>query len=109
MEHLEKRVLRLIPTGRQRPKPAKEIAQAVGVTDRTVMDIVARLIIKYRVPIIGDRGDNYGYYIPADETERLEGLQALRNQTTEQTNRLNVVTYCSLTEWRTLLESEGKI
>lgn len=107
MEHLEKRVLELIPTGRQRPKPAKEIAQAVSISERSVMDIIARLISKYRVPIIGERGDNHGYYIPANETERLEGLQALRNQTTEQTNRLNVVTYCSLTEWRTLLESEG--
>lgn len=107
MEALEKQVLSLMPIGRQRPRPVKEIAQAVGVTDRAVMDIVARLISKYRVPIIGERGDNHGYYIPADETERLEGLQALKSQTDEQTKRLNVVIYCSLTEWQRLLESEG--
>lgn len=107
MNQLEKQVLRLIPIGKDRPRPVKEIAQAVKVSERTTMDIVARLIIKYKVPIIGERGDKSGYFIPANETERLEGLKSLENQTKEQLKRLNVATYCSLTEWQKYLK-EGE-
>lgn len=106
MNQLEKQVLLLIPIGKERPRPTAEIAQAVGVDNRKVMGIVSRLITRYKIPIIGERGENNGYYIPANEFERQAGLQALENQTKEQIKRLNVATYCSLTEWKEFLEDD---
>lgn len=107
MNELEKRLLRLLPVGSDRPIGTKELMQLLGISRRDVMEMINRLIMKYGIPIIGRRGENSGYYIPKNNRERFEGLRPLRNQTREQLERLDIVSFSSLTEWQKYLK-EGE-
>lgn len=106
MNDLEKRVLRLIPTGASQPRQAKYIAQLVGVDIRTVRNIVNRLIIRYSVPIVVKRGLVSGFYIPETDSERLGGIRELRAQHKNEGKRLDTLISASLTDWKEYLKDD---
>lgn len=51
----DKRVLRLIKVGAENSITGLEISLTTKLTERTVQDIIKRLIIKHNIPIVGVR------------------------------------------------------
>lgn len=92
MNRLEKRTLRLIKVGAENATPASEITRLLKVNPRTVRSIIYRLVTRY------------GYYIPRDQEELLEGARSLYNQNQEEQKRLTVLLNASLTDWQDYLK-----
>lgn len=104
MTELEQRILRLIPVGASQPRQTRYIADLLGVGIRTVRDNINRLIIRYGVPIVAKRGLVSGYYIPANDTERLEGIRELKAQYDTEGKRLDVLIKADLESYKKLLK-----
>ncbi|MVX59180.1 HTH domain-containing protein [Streptococcus danieliae] len=103
MTDLEVRLLRLIPVGSERPINGKEIAKLLGIGERTVRDIISRLIVRYGVPIVANRGINSGHYIPANDSERLEGIRELNSQYQAEGKRLGTLISADLKQHEKIL------
>ena len=81
----DKRVLRLIKVGAENSITGAEISLITKLAERTVQDIISRLITRYGVPIIGIRhGAFRGYFIPANKEELLDGAKTFYNQIREE-------------------------
>lgn len=104
MTDLEKRVLQLIPIGADNPRQGRYIAMTLQLNIRAVRDIISRLVIKYGVPIVAKRGLVSGYYIPANEQERLEGIRELNAQYNQEGKRLNVLISADLESYKEFLD-----
>lgn len=100
------RVLRLIPIGKERSQSTKEIADLLKIDVRTVREIVRNLIIKHNIAICGSRNTTGGYYIPSNDTERIEGIRALDKQNQEELKRINALMYADLNEQDKYLKGE---
>lgn len=101
----DKRVLRLIKVGSENSITGAEIALILKLEERTVQNIISRLITRYGVPIIGVRhGFNRGYFIPADKEELLDGAKAFYNQVQEEQKRLSVLLNADLDSYKGLLK-----
>lgn len=109
MTDLEKQILRLIPVGADNPRAGKYIANLVGIDIRTVRENINRLIVRYGVPIVAKRGLVSGYYIPENDSERLEGIRELRAQHSNEGRRLDTLIGASLTDWREYLNDDEPI
>lgn len=107
MTDLEKRVLRLIPTGTEQPRQGRYIAKLLNIDIRVVRNVISRLIIKYGIPIVAKRGLVSGYYIPANDTERLEGIRELKAQYDNEGKRLSVLISADLESYKKLLKGAG--
>ena len=55
----DKRVLRLIKVGAENSITGAEISLTTKLTERTVRDIIKRLVVKHNIPIVGVR---YGVF-----------------------------------------------
>lgn len=100
-----KRVLNLIKVGADNPTTGAEIALILKLEERTVQSIVSRLITRYGVPIVGVRhGAFRGYYIPANDTERLAGIRELKAQYDTEGKRLDVLVKADLESYKELLK-----
>lgn len=106
MTDLELRILRLIPVGASQPRQTRYIAKLLGVDIRTVRDNINRLIIRYGIPIVAKRGPVSGYYIPANDSERLEGIRELRAQHSNEGKCLDTLIGASLTDWKGYLKDD---
>lgn len=109
MTDLELRILRLIPVGSNQPRQTRYIADLLGLDIRTVRDNINRLITRYGVPIVARRGLVSGYYIPENDTERLEGIRELRAQHNSEAKRLDALISASLTDWKEYLKDDEPI
>lgn len=107
MTELEKRVLKLIPVGADNPRSGRYIATTLGLNIRNLRDIINRLIVRYGVPIVAKRGLASGYYIPANDTERLEGIRELKAQYNNEGKRLDVLITSDLESYKELLKDES--
>ncbi|MBO4112158.1 DNA-binding protein [Streptococcus suis] len=88
----DKRIYSLIGVGIEKAITARHIAQQTNLDKRTVRECVRRLIIKHKIPIIGNRKGNYkGYFIPANHSELMAGIGALEKQIEEEKKRLEVL------------------
>lgn len=103
MTELELKVLKLIPVGADNPRAGRFIAKALTIDIRTVRDIISRLIVRYNVPIVAKRGLVSGYYIPASDHERLEGVKELYAQHQQEGKRLDVLIRADLTSYKEYL------
>ncbi|HEN0625914.1 DNA-binding protein [Streptococcus agalactiae] len=99
-----KRVLQLIPVGKERTVTGQEIATITRMSLRTVQAIIRRLIIDYNICICGTRDAQGGYFLPANDTERLEGIKALTRQQQEEEKRITVLMNSSLNEYEQYLK-----
>lgn len=101
----DKRVLRLIKVGAENSITGAEISLLTKLAERTVQDIISRLITRYGVPIIGVRhGAFRGYFIPANKEELLDGAKAFYNQIQEEQKRLTVLLNTDLESYKQLLK-----
>ncbi|MWV51949.1 DNA-binding protein [Streptococcus uberis] len=93
-----KRILSLIPVGKERTITGQELATITKQSLRTIQAIIRRLIIDYNICICGSRDSQGGCYIPADDTERLEGVRALYSQQQEEEKRITSLMTSNLKE-----------
>ena len=70
----DKRVLKLIKVGAENSITGAEISLITKLSERTVQDIISRLITRYSIPIVGVRNGAFReYFIPANQEELLDG------------------------------------
>ncbi|CYU47709.1 phage protein [Streptococcus suis] len=104
MTDIEKRILKLIPVGATCPRSGRYIADLLGLDIRTLRENILRLIVRHGVPIVAKRGLVSGYYIPANDTERLEGIRELKAQHDTEGKRLDVLISADLESYKDLLK-----
>ena len=104
----DKRVLRLIKVGAENSITGAEISLITKLAERTVQDIISRLITRHSVPIVGVRcGVFSGYFIPANKEELLDGAKTFYNQIREEEKRLAVLMNSDLESYKETLKEVG--
>ena len=72
----DKRVLRLIKVGAENSITGAEISLITKLAERTVQDIISRLITRHSVPIVGVRHGTFrGYFIAVLMNSDLESYK----------------------------------
>lgn len=105
----DKRVLKLIKVGAENSITGAEISLITKLSERTVQDIISRLITCYGVPIVGVRNGAFrGYFIPANQEELLDGAKAFYNQVQEEQKRLTVLLNADLESYKPLLKGDNE-
>lgn len=105
MTNLEVRLLRLLKVGKENAIPTSEIATLLKIDVRTIRNLVRNLRLKHGIAIIGGRETGAkGLYIPANDTERLEGIRALENQANEERKTITALLNADLNEYRRALD-----
>ncbi len=105
----DKRVLRLIKVGAENSITGAEISLITKLAERTVQDIISRLITRYGVPIVGVRNGAFrGYFIPANQEELSDGAKAFYNQVQEEQKRLTVLLNADLESYKPLLKGDNE-
>lgn len=105
----DKRVLKLIKVGSENSITGAEISLITKLSERTVQDIISRLITRYGVPIVGVRNGTFrGYFIPANQEELLDGAKAFYNQVQEEQKRLTVLLNADLESYKLLLKGDNE-
>ena len=104
----DKRVLKLIKVGAENSITGAEISLITKLSERTVQDIISRLITRYGVPIVGVRNGAKGYFIPANQEELLDGAKAFYNQVQEEQKRLTVLLNADLESYKPLLKGDNE-
>ncbi|KHD45015.1 DNA-binding protein [Streptococcus hongkongensis] len=99
-----RRLLALIPVGKDRTITGQEIATHTKMSLRTAQAIIRRLIIDYGICICASRDNNGGYFIPANDTERLEGIRALTSQQQEEEKRITTLLNADLNSYKHYLK-----
>ena len=92
MTNEEKKLLALIPTGSEQPRPLKELVQLTGWDQRKVRTMITRLIIFHHQPIGAcyHRPGN-GYFIITNNEERSAALAPLTSQIFVISQRAQVI------------------
>ena len=104
----DKRVLRLIKVGAENSITGAEISLITKLAERTIQDIISRLITRHRVPIVGIRHGTFrGYFIPANKDELLDGAKTFYNQIREEEKRLAVLMNSDLESYKETLKEVG--
>ena len=104
----DKRVLRQIKVGAENSVTGAEISLITKLAERTVQDIISRLITRHSVPIVGVRHGTFrGYFIPANKEELLDGAKTFYNQIREEEKRLAVLMNSDLESYKDLLKGVG--
>lgn len=107
---IEESVLQLIPEGTQRKITMKQVANLIGIDERSVYE-VTRCLIKKGVPIVAMRNGSYnerGLYIATTNEERRTGLHALKEQTKDMSLRIQQVEAVDLENWKESLVFSSK-
>ncbi|MCO7150477.1 hypothetical protein P7H42_03720 [Vagococcus lutrae] len=94
---IEQNVLSLIPRGKANRKTLQVISGAIDLTPREIQSVINTLITNHHIPIVAIRKG--GVYIPLSEDERVDGLQGLKNQTSDQLKRIAIVESIDLDSW----------
>lgn len=105
MDKLHKRILQAIPVGSDRPRPRREIEQMLGLSKRSVEKAIERLIYRDGIPIVAiKQAGHNGYYLPRNEEERQEGLQAYKGQIRTSQRRVSKVESVDLMKFHQALK-----
>ena len=97
---IEQNVLSLIPRGKDNRKTLQVISEAIDLTPREIQSVINTLITNHHIPIVATRSKKSGVYIPLTQDERVEGLQSLKKQTSDQLKRIAIVESIDLDNWR---------
>lgn len=104
----DKRVLRLIKVGAENSITGAEISLITKLAERTVQDIISRLITRNSIPIVGVRQGTFrGYFIPANKEELLDSVKTFYNQIREEEKRLAVLLNSDLESYKETLKEVG--
>ena len=95
---IEQTVLSLIPRGKDNRKTLKVISAYIDLKPRELQSVINGLISNHHIPIVAIRKG--GIYIPLSESERVDGLKGLKNQTNDQLKRIHIVENADLKNWQ---------
>ena len=75
------KILAFIPNGSDTMITRVELVKLSGLSDRDVYQILNDLTMKYDIPIGSSRDrKHFGYYIPTNEQEKIQGIRSLEEQ-----------------------------
>lgn len=97
---IQRRILRQIPEGIERPVKIADIVRITRINERTVNRVIRQLTAK-GIPVVSFRiGENKGVFIALNEYERELGLVSYTHQKNEMERRINDVRNADLKHWK---------
>lgn len=94
MSKIETSVLNLIinRTTFEEPIKAKKVREETGLSKRSLEEVIESLRVNFKHPIVANKTQPSGYYLPRNEEERQAGLAPYKRQIlTEQKNLATVM------------------
>lgn len=105
----EQKLLSMLKIGRKNIKTTKELLKEMQFENtnrgmRCLRELVRRLRLKYRVPILSMRNRNAnGYFIAETENEIMEFIAPISSQIKEEKRMLRALVTNDLEKWKDLL------
>lgn len=105
----EQKLLSILKIGRENIKTTKELLKEMQLENtnrgmRCLRELVRRLRLKYRVPILSMRNRNAnGYFIAETTNEIVEYIAPISSQIKQEKRILSVLKTSSLEKWKDLL------
>lgn len=81
------------------PIQARELRHSLGLSKRTLEEIIESLRVNFRQPIVAKKKRPSGYYLPKTEEERLTGLAPYKRQILTEQKNLAAIMSVNLKEY----------
>lgn len=110
MTVIEIKVLNAIKNGATYDLPiqASELREDIGLSKRTLEEIIESLRVTFRQPIVAKKKQPSGYYLPKTEEERQAGLAPYKRQILTEQKNLAAVMSVDLEEyWNNTKKPDG--
>jgi len=110
MKVIEIKVLNAIKNGATYDLPiqASELREDLGLSKRTLEEIIESLRVTFRQPIVAKKKRPSGYYLPKTEEERQDGLAPYKRQILTEQKNLAAVMSVDLEEyWHNAKKPDG--
>ena len=110
MTVIEIKVLNAIKNGATYDLPiqASELREDLGLSKRTLEEIIESLRVTFRQPIVAKKKQPSGYYLPKTEEERQAGLAPYKRQILTEQKNLAAVMSVDLEEyWNNTKKPDG--
>lgn len=88
---VENQILRLIPHGKNKPIPLKDLTYLTGINSRKLRAIITHLITEHHVPIGSQLHKPNGYFIITNERERTSALAPLNSEIARLRKRASIL------------------
>jgi transcriptional antiterminator len=81
------------------PIQARELRHSLGLSKRTLEEIIESLRVNFRQPIVAKKKRPSGYYLPKTEEERQTGLALYKRQILTEQKNLAAIMSVNLKEY----------
>ena len=81
------------------PIQARELRHSLGLSKRTLEEIIESLRVNFRQPIVANKKRPSGYYLPKTEEERQTGLAPYKRQILTEQKNLAAIMSVNLKEY----------
>lgn len=81
------------------PIQARELRHSLGLSKRTLEEIIESLRVNFRQPIVAKKKRPSGYYLPKTEEERQTGLAPYKRQILAEQKNLAAIMSVNLKEY----------
>ena len=81
------------------PIQARELRHSLGLSKRTLEEIIKSLRVNFRQPIVAKKKRPSGYYLPKTEEERQTGLAPYKRQILTEQKNLAAIMSVNLKEY----------
>lgn len=81
------------------PIQARELRHSLGLSKRTLEEIIESLQVNFRQPIVAKKKRPSGYYLPKTEEERQTGLAPYKRQILTEQKNLAAIMSVNLKEY----------
>ncbi|WP_376738639.1 hypothetical protein [Streptococcus oralis] len=81
------------------PIQARELRHSLGLSKRTLEEIIESLRVNFRQPIVAKKKRPSGYYLPKTEEERQTGLAPYKRQILTEQKNLAAIMSVNLKEY----------
>lgn len=97
----ERTILSLLGYGADNTRPTAYLASMTELSQRAVRKVIRDLVIKYSIPIVGERtGSRRGYYIATNRDELARASGPLKNEIKQLALRNRALMFAQIrTDW----------
>lgn len=81
------------------PIQARELRQQLGLSKRSLEEVIENLRVIYKQPIVAKKKQPSGYYLPRNKEERNDGLAPYKRQILTEQNNLAAIMSVNLEEY----------
>ncbi|MDU8986941.1 hypothetical protein [Ligilactobacillus animalis] len=105
----ERTILSLLGYGADNTRPTAYLSSMTSLSQRAVRKVIRDLVIKYSIPIVGERtGSKRGYYIATDQDELARASGPLKNEIKQLARRNRALIFAQIrTDWLEYLTTKG--